>query len=367
MKNLEIVIYKLLHAEPFFAHFLLGAKITYDMPGVPTAGARIHRGDIEFVFNTEWFFSKPIEQQIGIAKHEIMHIILDHCGKRSGGFENMMAKNVAMDCAINQYIEGLPKDGVSLEMVRKMTGRNLEAFQTWEYYYEAIKQAAKDEAGPDHTFMESGSSNPDNVNKAIIKNATSKAMSAAAGKIPNGLAGVIASMNAPAQLPWKQILRNFVANCRSIENKVTRLRTNRRFDLEQPGKKKLKKLRLGVCIDESGSVSDESFNKFMNEIKSLAKGTTVTYIVHADCEVHKVDTIKNGKVNTKVVGQRQSSGGTAYQPAIDECKKRHCDVIIYCGDFDCADKPVNPGIPFLWVGVGNSPPPAEFGKVLRLT
>jgi hypothetical protein len=42
------------------------------------------------------------------------------------------------------------------------------------------------------------------------------------------------------------------------------------------------------------------------------------------------------------------------------------DGILYCGDFDTADKPENPNKPFLWVGVRNSPPPATFGRVIYL-
>jgi hypothetical protein len=47
--------------------------------------------------------------------------------------------------------------------------------------------------------------------------------------------------------------------------------------------------------------------------------------------------------------------------------KHNVTAIAYLGDFDSSDIPVNPGVPFLWVGVGNQPPPGNFGKVLRIS
>ena len=40
--------------------------------------------------------------------------------------------------------------------------------------------------------------------------------------------------------------------------------------------------------------------------------------------------------------------------------------LVDSSDGDTADLPKNPGKPFLWVLVGNSPAPAPFGKVVRL-
>lgn len=374
MNSLEKPIYELLKTEPFFANFLLGAKITFDKVGVPTAGVRIVRDHIEFVINTEFFFTKPLPEQVAILKHEIMHVLLNHCGSR-GGVLDPTAKNIAMDCAINQYLPEI-KDGVTLATVSTFCKRKLLPMETYEYYYEHIKKAREKKGGGedisnDHSFMEGDDAGllppaEAELQKAVIKNAIQKAMQASCGAAPSSLQRLFADFNKPAQLPWKQILRNFIANARSVSTIPTRLKPHRRFDFDQPGKKKLRKLVLGVCVDESGSVSDESFVKFMNEIKTVAKSTTVTYIVHADSEVHKVDTIKDGKAKSGVLGVRHATGGTMYAPAINECIKKGCDAILYFGDMDSSDTPKNPGVPFLWVRVGSSEPPGKFGRILDL-
>jgi predicted metal-dependent peptidase len=377
MNLLERPIYDLLQSEPFFANFLLGSKLKLDAPGVPTAGVCIQKGQITFVLNSEFIGKLTRQEQAAVLKHEVFHVLLDHCGARGAGI-NRTAKNYAMDCAINQHIQNLPVPSIGLTQLQELTGKHLAANECWEYYYEAIKDTAEKQKGPgepNHEYMEGGeegeAGEPSELemalNKASVRDAANKAMTAAAGKVPSGLESVLASLNKTAQLPWKQILRNFVAKARDFRTKPTRLKPHRRFELDQPGKKKLKKLVLGVCTDSSGSVSDESYAAFMQEIATIAKSTTITYLVHADCVVQKVDVIKGGKAKPEVLSKRHGNGGTAYSPAIEHCKKLGCDAIIYFGDFDCADKPTNPGVPFLWVGVGNQPAPADFGRVLRLT
>lgn len=384
MNSLERPLYDLLQTEPFFANFLLGAKIVLNDPKIKTAAASVQKGQIVFYFNTEYMERQTREAQAGVLKHEIFHVLLDHCGVRGGGYKNRMAKNYAMDCAINQHITHLPDKSIKLVDLEKLCKRKLAAFESWEYYYEAIKDEAKKQQSKsggeephDHDKMEEGEGlyvdtseggvqAEQAMNRAAIKDAANKAIAASAGNVPDSLVGIIGQINKVAQLPWKQLLRNFVAKARHINTKPSRLKPHRRFELDQPGKKKLKKLVLGVCTDSSGSVSDESYAAFMTEISTIAKSTTMTYLVHADCVVQKVDKIKNGKAKGDVLKKRHGGGGTAYGPAILECTKFQCDAIIYFGDFDCADKPQNPGIPVLWVGVGDKPAPADFGSVLRL-
>jgi predicted metal-dependent peptidase len=199
------------------------------------------------------------------------------------------------------------------------------------------------------------------VSRAVVYKAAKRALNASAGNAPQHVIKAIESLG-EAKLPWKMLLRNSIMSQVSRKTQSTTKKINRRFQLPVPGKKKKREMILGVCVDESGSVSDEAHAAFMSEIQQISKLVTKTYIVHADCEVAAVDDLSKGKFKA----ERKASGGTMYQPAIDKCIQLKCNMIVYFGDFDTADKPKNPGVPFLWVGVGNSPAPAEFGKVIRL-
>jgi len=98
---------------------------------------------------------------------------------------------------------------------------------------------------------------------------------------------------------------------------------------------------------------------------SISKSTAVTYLIQADCEVKDIKVIK-GAAKKGTLTNRQGYGGTAYGPAIEAAKKKRVDLIVYFGDGDSADTPNDPGIPFVWVIVGNSQPPGKFGKLIRL-
>jgi len=374
---IENAIYDLLQNEPFFANFILGCNVIYDDPRVKTAACTFRNNKITFIFNTEFMSKLKKEQKSAILKHEVFHILLDHVSKRSYGPENRMAKNLAMDCAINQYISGIPEGGVTLKSMSEICKKELLPFETWEYYYHQLKDSVEDNKDPnDHDVMSEDSegggdqevseSARESMRSAMVKDLAEKALKASAGKVPNGVSQILSDLNKSGKVNWKQQLRNIVSSARNVTTKPNRLKTHRRFELDQPGRKKDKKLILGVCVDSSGSVSDESFSRFMTEVYNIAKMTSITYLVDADCEVQNVKVIKGGKVKEETLKQRHGSGGTAYQPAIDECKKRGCDVIIYFGDMDSADTPTNPGVPFVWVRVGGQEPPANFGRIINL-
>lgn len=389
--KLETLIYSLLKSEPFFAHFLMDCRVIFDHEKIQTAAASVKNGDIFFYFNRNFMATYPVAFQQEIVKHEIFHVLLDHCGKRGGkyGSLNHSLKNIAMDGAINQFLKikeslaGFKKDpsipgesfedgGVSLKSMEEMCKKRLEPFQNWEYYYQVLMESAKQSGRAkyvpmdDHGMMEEGGNEEsDGINRGRVAQAAKKAAKSAAGNVSSAVAKILSQLK-DSQLPWKQVLRNFVANNRDVKRISTRRRANRRFELDQPGYKKEKKLKIGVCVDESGSVSDAAFEAFMTEIFQIVKNTSLTIVVYADCEVQHVEKIKNGKVEKEKLLHRYGSGGTAYQPAIDVCMKNNVDCIIYMGDMDAADTPSNPGVPFLWVRVGNSEPPAKFGRVVDL-
>lgn len=378
MKTIENAIYDLLQREPFFANFILGCSISYNHPQVKTAACTFKDNKIHFIFNVEWMEALTREQKSAVLKHEVFHILLDHVSKRSYGPENRMAKNIAMDCAINQFIDNIPEGGVTLKTVSELCKKELPPFETWEYYYHQMKDSVEDKGeGHDHDVMEGdGKGDKDasgeqgesqeSMRKAVVRDMANKALKAAAGKTPNGVSQILSELNKAGKVNWKQQLRNIISSARNITTKPNRMRTHRRFELDQPGRKKDKKLILGVCVDSSGSVSDESFTRFMTEVYNIAKMTSITYLIDADCEIQKIQVIKGGKAKDNALNQRHGGGGTAYQPAISECVKRKCDVIVYFGDMDSADTPTNPGVPFIWVRVGSQEPPAQFGRVIDL-
>lgn len=371
MKDLDRIIFDLLQDEPFYAHFILNSRIVFDKYGVDTAGAAVVNGGTVLIFNTKFMESLSLEAKTCVLKHEILHLLLGHHG-RGKEFHKMLF-NLSTDCALNQYIKDinvhLPQ-AISVSSLEKLCGETLEAFQTSEYYYAKLLQKAEQVKASrlstldDHDLDVPGQESNESIRKAVIANVSEKSKEMSKGNISQDLAKLVGSLVGQSQLNWKQILRNFVSKSISINTTPTRKKPHRRFDLDFPGKKKKKELTLGVCIDVSGSISDEMFASFMQEVLSLVKNTNMAYLIHADCEIKHIEILKP---NSKIDMIRHGNGGTAYNPALVECRARKCDAILYFGDFDCADVPEDPGIPVLWVGTNpNVKPPGNFGSVIYL-
>jgi predicted metal-dependent peptidase len=380
-KFLETATYDLLEKEQYFAAFLAESRICYDKYGVTTAGASVVNGSPMLIFNTEFMGKLSRLEVVSVVKHEILHMLLLHTSMLDQKELNAKVWNLAMDCAINQHIVGLPEVAVTLKGMSELCGAQLLPFETAEYYFEQMKAAAEDGRGgmrlvngsadpgdassgviDNHDLDVPGSETNKEMAKAAIKSASDKALARAAGNIPSGLDKILGGLSTAA-IDWKTVLRNFVARSAKSSTNITKKKLHRRFGLDQPGRKKRRELTLGVCIDCSGSVPDEAIVQFYAEIAAMLPNISEAWIVQADCEVQHVEkATKSSKIDVK----RKGAGGTAYAPAIAECMRRKCDAVAYLGDMDTADTPTNPGVPVLWVTTGNMKRPGEFGHVVSI-
>lgn len=371
MEQIIKAVASLLSTNPFYAHFFLNSTVKYDNKKVPTAGASLNKnGEPVFYFNTDYVKSLNGDELPALIEHEVLHILFNHTAHFSENHQDLDNMNTAMDCAINQYIKNLPQGGVTPESLKQdLNLTDIELLREWTYYYDLLKNntgstVERGKNADSHLGNEEGAPKPSAVSKVTLRDIMARSSQAARGEVPEVVSRILGEMaSEDAKLPWKQLLSNFVARSIATTRKPTRKRLNRRFGIDIPGYTKKRELTLGVCVDSSGSIRDEAYVAFMTEIARLSKMAQKTYLIDADCEVQNIQTIKkDGKFNRT----RHGNGGTAYQPAIDKCRELKCDAIIYFGDFDCADSPNNPRVPFLWVGIGDRTPPGDFGNVVYL-
>jgi predicted metal-dependent peptidase len=358
-------VFVLLRDEPFFAHFLTYSRVTWDETTTPTAGVAIIQGAPNLFLNPSFTKTLTLSELVAVLKHEVLHFCLSHVTKKPKNSVDMKLWNVAMDCTINQYISDLPKNTVTLESVSKACEKDLEPFQTSVYYYEALRNSDKLKAQflktlDDHDIP--GDGTLDEIADGIIRDRMKKAADKAAGNISSELIKAISDA-LTSKVAWKNVFRNFILKLVSSSTRNTRKKLNRRFGIDAPGKIKERKLKLGVCLDSSGSVGDNEFTQFITEVRAMLSQGIEIVLVDADCKVHSVTNVKSKK---DINYERRGNGGTAYQPAIDACMREGVNAIVYFGDMDSADEPTNPGVPFLWAVVGDQDPPGDFGKVLRL-
>jgi len=380
LKNKDAIsqaIINLFNSERFYAELICQMRRVVSSH-IPRAGVCI-RDQIELHINPEFFENLPIKKRVAVLKHECEHILRDHIGrakelapeiydgKNKALEDNILSSmkhktlNVSMDLAINGIMQDLPEDGVFPKQF------DLESGQTMEWYLAKLKDdpKAKELMEFDGHELWSESEGDKEIIKEKIRQAANKAarIARSAGKMTADQELLVSELN-KATVNWRQQLKRFAA--RTIETAIdtSKKKRNRRYGIMFPGTVKTETLHIGVAIDTSGSVSDESLKQFMSEIGNIAKYAKVT-VIEADTEI-KNSYIYDPKKKYKVAGR----GGTAYKPAFDffNDKKNTVDSVIYFGDGDCYDteRLVKPKYPVLWALVGNQPPPTTFGNVIRI-
>ena len=351
--DLEKDIYRLLMKESFFAGLARHLnKVAVN--NVPTAGVRIDNdGRFEMVYNPKWFGTLTDIQRRGVLKHELYHLILEHCFIRSPDGKKISKRwNWATDLAINSHLDGELPDGCLLP-----AKFGYEAFKSAEWYYAKLKQDGKGgndgkcdgkhgkgegEAGGDPcdcgNFDDHGGWGEDGTDpvpegiKELAKERLREAMKQAAQEASQAQTWGSVSGDIKKQImrfingtvDWRAVLRQFIGQAQKAESINTVKRINKRYPYIHAGKKALRTANICISIDQSGSVSDELLGLFYAELDKLATMATFT-ILPFDCEVAPKDKIYVWKKGQRREAERVLSGGTNFDAPTTYVNERKFD------------------------------------------
>jgi predicted metal-dependent peptidase len=374
--DLEQDIYRLLMKESFFAAL---ARHLNKVPAtnVPTAGVRIDNdGRFEMVYNPKWFATLPDVQRRGVLKHELYHLILEHCFSRSPDGKKISKRwNFATDLAINSYLDGELPEGC---LTPAKFG--YEAHKSAEWYYAKLKQDGK--GGDDgkcngqHTKGEGGGGGdpcdcgnfddhggwnengnnpiPEGI-KDLAKERLREAMKQAAQEASQAQTWGSVSGDIKKQImrfingtvDWRAVLRQFIGQAQKAESINTVKRINKRYPYIHAGKKALRTANICISIDQSGSVSDELLSLFYAELDKLATMATFT-ILPFDCSVAPKEKIYVWRKGQRRDAERVLSGGTDFNAPTKWVNERKYDGHIVLTDM-YADKPVPSRCRRMWM------------------
>jgi predicted metal-dependent peptidase len=348
--------------EPFYGYFLIGLNKKY-IKTIPTAGVSKSGINVQLAVNPDFFVSLNEKQQIGLMKHELLHVSFGHLVMRDR-FECHKLFNIAADLEINQYIdkEYLPEGGITMEMFADL---NLKSRAGTTYYYEKLQQAKEDgtcSALDDILSQMDGNSPYDHptwsefdelseADKKLVQKQiehqlkeTSDTVEKRQGNIPGELAEIINRLFTvePASFPWKQYLRRFVGNSSISYTKKLRRKHNKRYT-GNPGLKIKFKNHICVGVDTSGSVSNDELKEFMSELCHMHKTGHQITVVQCDTQINSVE-IFNPKKDWEIKGR----GGTSFQPVVDHYNEKDYTALIYLTDGE-AYAPDNCPKNALWV------------------
>ena len=370
-ESLSKVSKELMLKEPFYGFFLLMLNKVWDAKRVPTACVSKNNINYQLTINPEFWESLGDKHQMGLLKHELLHIAFNHL-TNTFPFSDKKLANIAFDLEINQFIdpEWLPEGGLTLDTYPEL---NLEAKQGSRYYYSKLLAAKqeKDKKGTsgcpnfdkhcdqmdngedpaNHGTWEEFEDLPEAERKLIekqvqrvlseVKEQTEKRQ----GNVPGEMVGkILIEVIEKAKFNWREYVRRFAGNSTKIYTKKVRRKENRRFS-DNPGLKIKMRQHMLLAIDTSGSVSDAELKEFMNEIFHIYKQGVDVTIVQCDTEIKSIKPYK-GALDLEVGGR----GGTSFDPVLEyfnENLKKYTS-LVYFTDGEC-DTNMKPRGPILWV------------------
>jgi predicted metal-dependent peptidase len=379
--NLNMHTARLLMDEPFFA--ALSRRIDKrSSTAIPTAGVKVDkdRGTFVMIYNPEFFEGLTDKQKLGVLKHEFYHLVFEHVTGRLPEAGMSKLWNVATDLAINSHLVGELPDMCC--MPGEGPFADLPLGKSAEWYFNKLKKEQEDsdeseegegegtgepgegdgESGgggrdigdsfDDHSGWEEGQGDNtmNEIAKERLKEAVKKAAEEASranswGTVSRQTRQEIMERITP-KVDWKKVLRYFVKTTQRANRSSTVKRLNKRYRYIHAGKKVNRVARIGIYIDQSGSVSDSMLAAFYSELDKLAQLAEFT-VVPFDTDVadDKAFVWKKGE---RRKWERVMCGGTDFDPPTDHCNKAGFDGMIVLTDL-MAPKPKNCNAQRMWM------------------
>jgi len=368
-KSLSKISKELMLKEPYYGFFLIMLNKVW-RKDLPTAGVSKNGINFQLAINEDFWTSLSEMHQMGLLKHELLHIAFGHLTSFKS-FKNHRLANVAMDMEINQYIDKdwLPGGGIDIDNYEDL---NLERKAGCRYYYDKLNQFQDEKdkngscgnedmdkllhqvangEGPDHSTWEEFEDLSEAEQKLIEKQLQKVLQDAKEqtikkrGNVPGEIEGVIIIEEIVApKFDWRGYIRRFTGVSTKVFTKKIRRKENRRFS-DNPGLKIKMKQHMLLAIDTSGSVSDSELQEFMGEIHHIYKvGVDVT-VVQCDTSIRSIEPYK-GKHEINVAGR----GGTEFDPVLDyyNANQKKYTSLVYFTDGECYTS-VKPRNRVLWV------------------
>lgn len=389
MRSLENTIIRLLKSRPFYGHLLLQLRRQPLGSDKHAAGITIKDGIPFLQVADQNFSSLSAVQQEALLEHLLKHLLHLHPLRRKE--RNSHDWDVACDLAINPGIVNLPPGALLPE------NYDLPADLSAEEYYVLIVTAVDfgnvDGAGAgstqqdyrgaagvgngsqqlqqadtldDHHAWQEADSTPLTLAEEVVRNITREALKGSDGKTPADIRSIVDALLQPPAIPWRQVLRQFIATAGRTGRNSTWMRAHRRFSHTTPGIRKRRRLNLLVAIDVSDSTNIEELREsFAAELLNIAKGRDCHItVLYANSRIQQIETLKT----TSFVTQSYMGGGfTDLRPVFEYAKTIHPlpAAIIYMTD-GFGPVPDEMELPTLWVLTGDGEKPAPWGVELRL-
>ena len=389
-RSFENAVIRLLKQKPFYGHLLLRIKRHF-VDGSYPLGVTVNNGTPTLKIALSRFGSYPPSEQEGLLEHVIKHLLHLHPVRDRGWHHKVW--NLASDLAINPSIETMPKAAPYPENFKLETGLAAEEYarilktkfdlgtfsgdglghsesnQEGLEQQGSAKSLSTSKAGSpldDHLVWQESESTPECLAEQVIRDMVQEAYRKAHGEVPDDVAELVQLLLAPPEIPWKQVLRQFVGTAGRIGRRTTWQRQHRRFQHDTPGIQKRRQLNLLVAIDVSESTYEAPLREaFAQELVYIARGrdSHIT-VLYAHSRIRKISQFNSRNVVSEVV---HGGGFTDLRPVFEFAKEMNPKpaAIIYLTD-GYGPAPETMDFPTLWVLTPEGKKPVEWGVELKL-
>lgn len=386
----ENAVVRLLKRKPFYGHLLLGFRRRL-VPAPQAIGVTLANGVPVLAVDPDRFPAFDRAEQQALLEHGIKHLL--HLHPVRGRGVHRLTWDIACDLAINPGIPHLPENSPRPEQYRLESGLAAEEyarllrprFETGSLNGEGIGTADRDHGGQhgaggeqtlsrqaaapidDHSIWAEADSTPECLAEQVVRDLVREAHRKAHGEVPEDIAALVDGWLAPPDIPWRQVLRQFIGTAGRIGRQSTWLRQHRRFQHDTPGTRKRRQLNLLVAIDVSESTDEGPMREaFARELLQIARGrdSRIT-VLYAHSRIRRIDQFRSSQVVAEVI---HGGGFTDLRPVFDYARTMHPlpAAVIYLTD-GFGPAPEEMELPTLWVLTPDGRRPVEWGVELRLS
>lgn len=284
---------KLLFEKPFFGNLATRLNLIDATSWCPTAAT----DGRNFYYNREFIKKLKKTELLFLVGHEVLHCVYDHLGRRSGRTPDIW--NMANDYIVNytlvkekvgEMIKGglysdEYTDEMSSEEVYKLLEKNSTKIQMPLDMHLELGPDQKDSDGKGGsgkgitvTVMGDGNGPPqlseeelERIRQEVRAATISAAQASGAGNVPAGVLRLIEQLTEP-KLDWRSMLEMHIQSANKDDfsfRKFSKKTWATRGRAILPGQLPLPTIDVAVCIDMSGSISQEMASDFLSEVKGI--------------------------------------------------------------------------------------------------
>lgn len=390
MRPLQDTIVRLLKNRPFYGQFLLQFRRRRHH-GPKAVAVTLADAVPTLAVDPDHFSIFSAAEQEALLEHLIKHILHLHPGRRKERHPRLW--DLACDLAINPGIENLPAEAVRPGRFRLPSGLSAE-----EYYAKLLllpelgnqagggdddqsdrEQGAmsgrgrnRSDSSPrvdtidDHQFWNEADRTPRALSEQVVRQMVQTAWKRSQGETDGQLDGLVQRYLKPAEIPWQQVLRQFVGTAGRVGKTATWKRAHRRFGHATPGLRKQQYLNLVVGIDVSDSTDTQPLREaFAEELMQIARGrqSRIT-VLYAGSRIQKISQFSG---RSQVAEVYRGGGFTDLCPvfAYAQQMQPRPAALIYLTD-GYGPAPERSDIPTLWVLSPEGQKPVDWGLELKL-